>query len=48
MFDDTTSYGLLKKLENNPALSQRDLENNWVSAWVRSITALMLWSKRAV
>jgi len=25
MFDDTTSYGLLKTLENNPSLSQRDL-----------------------
>ena len=25
MFDDTTSYGLLKTLENNPGLSQRDL-----------------------
>lgn len=25
MHDDTTSYGLLKKLEINPVLSQRDL-----------------------
>src|SRR5512137_1967173 len=25
MIDDTTSYGLLKTLENNPSLSQRDL-----------------------
>lgn len=25
MFDDTTSYGLLKILEDNPSLSQRDL-----------------------
>ena len=25
MFDDTTSYSLLKTLENNPGLSQRDL-----------------------
>jgi len=25
MSDDTTSYGLLKTLENNPSLSQRDL-----------------------
>jgi len=25
MFDDTTSYGLLKTLEGNPSLSQRDL-----------------------
>ncbi|MDD5383748.1 MAG: MarR family EPS-associated transcriptional regulator [Gallionella sp.] len=25
MFDNTTSYGLLKTLENNPSLSQRDL-----------------------
>jgi len=25
MFEDTTSYGLLKTLENNPDLSQRDL-----------------------
>lgn len=25
MFDETTSYGLLKTLENNPSLSQRDL-----------------------
>ena len=25
MFDDNTSYGLLKTLENNPGLSQRDL-----------------------
>ncbi len=25
MFDDSTGYGLLKNLENNPALSQRDL-----------------------
>ncbi|WP_435627928.1 MarR family EPS-associated transcriptional regulator [Candidatus Ferrigenium straubiae] len=25
MFDDTTSYGLLKTLENDPGLSQRDL-----------------------
>ena len=25
MFDDTTSYGLLKTLEENPSLSQRDL-----------------------
>ena len=25
MFDDTTSYGLLKTLEDNPGLSQRDL-----------------------
>jgi EPS-associated MarR family transcriptional regulator len=25
MFDDTTSYALLKILENNPGLSQRDL-----------------------
>ena len=25
MFDDNTSYGLLKTLENNPDLSQRDL-----------------------
>lgn len=25
MFDDTTSYGLLKTLEHNPSLSQRDL-----------------------
>lgn len=25
MFDDTTSYGLLKTLENNPGLSQRDM-----------------------
>ena len=25
MFDDDTSYGLLKTLENNPGLSQRDL-----------------------
>lgn len=25
MFDDDTSYGLLKTLENNPDLSQRDL-----------------------
>lgn len=25
MFDDTTSYGLLKTLESNPSLSQRDL-----------------------
>lgn len=25
MFDDTTSYGLLKTLENNPGLSQRNL-----------------------
>lgn len=25
MLDDTTSYGLLKTLENNPDLSQRDL-----------------------
>lgn len=25
MFDDDTSYGLLKILENNPGLSQRDL-----------------------
>lgn len=25
MFDDTTSYGLLKTLEDNPSLSQRDL-----------------------
>jgi EPS-associated MarR family transcriptional regulator len=25
MFDDTTSYGLLKNLEDNPGLSQRDL-----------------------
>lgn len=25
MPDDTTSYGLLKTLENNPSLSQRDL-----------------------
>ncbi len=25
MLDDTTSYGLLKTLEENPALSQRDL-----------------------
>jgi EPS-associated MarR family transcriptional regulator len=25
MFDDTTGYGLLKNLEDNPALSQRDL-----------------------
>ena len=25
MFDDTTNYGLLKTLENNPSLSQRDL-----------------------
>lgn len=25
MFDDNTSYGLLKTLEGNPSLSQRDL-----------------------
>lgn len=25
MFDDNTSYGLLKTLEDNPSLSQRDL-----------------------
>jgi EPS-associated MarR family transcriptional regulator len=25
MFDDDTSYGLLKTLEDNPSLSQRDL-----------------------
>lgn len=25
MFDDTTSYGLLKTLKDNPSLSQRDL-----------------------
>lgn len=25
MFDETTSYGLLKTLENNPDLSQRDM-----------------------
>ena len=25
MFDDNTSYGLLKTLESNPGLSQRDL-----------------------
>ena len=25
MFDDNTSYGLLKTLETNPSLSQRDL-----------------------
>ncbi len=25
MFDDTTSYSLLKTLENNPSLSQREL-----------------------
>jgi EPS-associated MarR family transcriptional regulator len=25
MFDDNTSYGLLKSLENNPSLSQQDL-----------------------
>ena len=25
MFNDTTSYGLLKTLESNPGLSQRDL-----------------------
>lgn len=25
MFDDTTSYGLLKTLEDNPSLSQRDM-----------------------
>ena len=25
MFDDDTSYGLLKTLENNPSLSQRDM-----------------------
>lgn len=25
MFDDTTRYGLLKTLESNPSLSQRDL-----------------------
>ena len=25
MLDDTTSYGLLKTLESNPSLSQRDL-----------------------
>ncbi|HEX7455009.1 MAG TPA: MarR family EPS-associated transcriptional regulator, partial [Gallionella sp.] len=25
MFDDTTSYGLLKILEDNPSLSQRNL-----------------------
>lgn len=25
MFDDTTSYGLLKTLQDNPSLSQRDL-----------------------
>ena len=25
MFDDNTNYGLLKTLENNPSLSQRDL-----------------------
>ncbi len=25
MFDDTTSYGLLKTLEKNPSLSQRDM-----------------------
>lgn len=25
MFDDTTGYGLLKSLEENPGLSQRDL-----------------------
>lgn len=25
MFDDTISYGLLKTLEDNPSLSQRDL-----------------------
>jgi len=25
MFDDDTSYGLLKTLENNPGLSQRDM-----------------------
>ncbi len=25
MFDDITSFGLLKTLENNPSLSQRDL-----------------------
>ncbi len=25
MFDDNTSYGLLKTLENNPGLSQRDM-----------------------
>jgi EPS-associated MarR family transcriptional regulator len=25
MFDETISYGLLKTLENNPGLSQRDL-----------------------
>jgi len=25
MFDENTSYGLLKTLENNPSLSQRDL-----------------------
>ena len=25
MFDDSTSYGLLKTLENDPSLSQRDL-----------------------
>ena len=25
MFDDITSYGLLKTLEDNPSLSQRDL-----------------------
>ena len=25
MFDDDTNYGLLKTLENNPSLSQRDL-----------------------
>jgi EPS-associated MarR family transcriptional regulator len=25
MFDDNTSYSLLKTLENNPSLSQRDL-----------------------
>ena len=25
MFDDNTSYGLLKTLENNPDLSQRDM-----------------------
>jgi EPS-associated MarR family transcriptional regulator len=25
MFDDTTSYSLLKTLEDNPSLSQRDL-----------------------
>lgn len=25
MFDDTTSYGLLKTLQENPSMSQRDL-----------------------